>query len=235
MARSHLIAKIAKRVALCFESQISHVGFLYPPCIVFFRLSICFLFPGGLTFFKLLWLFEFLLLYQPFSARNKRGRKCQEDFSKLEIIKCSTLNLPLHKTNDLFTYRTGQLSDASFSHGKEIHETSNQELNIRGRQKRALSPTPLRSVELHNEFAIYDENEKSKSGNSEPLIRREHLPSSCDSVTTEPSLTHIEDLKSSSVIVNGVVGLCDRTGAELSKCAGMANLCSLKVCMQCLW
>lgn len=235
MARSHLIAKIAKRVALCFESQISHVGFLYPPCIVFFRLSICFLFPGGLTFFKLLWLFEFLLLYQPSSARNKRGRKCQEDFSKLESIKCSTLNLPLHKTNDLFTYRTGQLSDASFSQGKETHETSNQELNIRGRQKRALSPTPLRSVELHNEFAIYDENEKSKYGNSEPLIRREHLPSSCDSVTTEPSLTHMEDLKSSSVIVNGVVGLCDRTGAELSKCAGMANLCSLKVCMQCLW
>ncbi|XP_058218154.1 sister chromatid cohesion protein PDS5 homolog B isoform X2 [Rhododendron vialii] len=188
LARSHLIAKIAKRVALCFESQISH----------------------------------------PSSARNKRGRKCQEDFSKLEIIKCSTLNLPLHKTNDLFTYRTGQLSDASFSHGKEMHETLNQELNIRGRQKRALSPTPRRSVELHNEFAIYDENEKSESGNSEPLIRREHLPSSCDSVTTEPSLTHMEDLKSSSVIVNGVVGLCDRTGAELSKCTGMANLCSLK-------
>ncbi|KAG5544487.1 hypothetical protein RHGRI_017042 [Rhododendron griersonianum] len=188
LARSHLIAKIANRVALCFESQISH----------------------------------------PSSARNKRGRKCQEDFSMLEIIKCSTLNLPLHKTNDLFTYRTGQLSDASFSHGKEIHETLNQELNIRGRQKRALSPTPLRSVELHNEFAIYDENEKSESGNSEPLIRREHLPSSCDSVTTEPSLTHMEDLKSSSVIVNGVVGLCDRTGAELSKCTGMANLCSLK-------
>ncbi|KAI8550996.1 hypothetical protein RHMOL_Rhmol06G0150300 [Rhododendron molle] len=187
LARSHLIAKIAKRVALCFESQISH----------------------------------------PSSARNKRGRKCQEDFSKLEIIKCSTLNLPLHKTNDLFMYRTGQLSDASFSHGKEMHETLNQELNIRGRQKRALSPTPLRSVELHNEFAIYDENEKSESENSEPLIRREHLPSSCDSVTTEPSLTHMEDLKS-SVMVNGVVGLCDRTGAELSKCTGMANLCSLK-------
>lgn len=219
-------------MALCFESQISRVGFLYPPCIVPFIRQFIILFPGGLTFFKLLWLFEFLLMYQPSSARNKRGRKCQEDFLELET--CSTLNLPLHKNNDLFMYGTGQLSDTSFPRGKEVHETLNQELNIRCRQKRALSPTPPRPVELHNEFAIYDENEKSESGNSEPLIRREHLPSSCDSVTTEPSLTHMEDLKSSSVMLNGVIELCDGAGAELSKCTGMANLCSLKVCMKCL-
>lgn len=74
-------------------------------------------------------------------------------------------------------------------------------MNIRGRQKRAVSPTPPSSVELHNEFAIYDENEKSESRNSGPLIRREHLPSSCDS---------------------------DVTGAEPSKCTEIANVCSLK-------
>ncbi|XP_028067959.1 sister chromatid cohesion protein PDS5 homolog A isoform X5 [Camellia sinensis] len=164
---------------------------------------------------------------RPASTLVKRGRKSQEDVSQSDFMKCSTANLVLCKNNDLLVNGTRERSESSFACEKKTHETLNQEINPRGRHKRALSPSPPGSVELHNEFSIYDEHEKGASGNSEPLIGRGHLPSSCDSVTTKPSLTEKEALKS-SLIVNGVVTKSDSVGAETSKIKRVAGFCGLK-------
>ncbi|CAL5333273.1 unnamed protein product [Camellia sinensis] len=164
---------------------------------------------------------------EPASTLVKRGRKSQEDVSQSDFMKCSTANLVLCKNNDLLVNGTRERSESSFACEKKTHETLNQEINPRGRHKRALSPSPPGSVELHNEFSIYDEHEKGASGNSEPLIGRGHLPSSCDSVTTKPSLTEKEALKS-SLIVNGVVTKSDSVGAETSKIKRVAGFCGLK-------
>ncbi|GFZ09802.1 hypothetical protein Acr_21g0004010 [Actinidia rufa] len=67
-----------------------------------------------------------------------------------------------------------------------------------------------------NSFAHGKEHEIGASGYPKPLTGKEHLPSSCDSVTTQPLLTRKEDLKPFSVIVNGVTN-SGGMGAEPSK------------------
>ncbi|XP_057490544.1 sister chromatid cohesion protein PDS5 homolog B-like isoform X5 [Actinidia eriantha] len=164
---------------------------------------------------------------QSSSTLVKPGRKCQEVFSQSDVKRFSTSNLASHKNNDLFSYRIRERSESSFGHGKEIHGALDEEINTRKKQKRAHSPSPPGSVKLHNEFSIDDEHEMGAFGNPEPLIGIEHLPSSCDSITTQPSLTQKGDLQRSSVIVNGVTN-SDSIGAEPSKFTRLANLCSLK-------
>ncbi|GFY85386.1 hypothetical protein Acr_04g0001240 [Actinidia rufa] len=141
-----------------------------------------------------------------------------------DVKSCSTSNLASHKNNDLFSNGIRERSESSFGHGKEIHGALDEEINTR---KRAHSPSPPGSVKLHNEFSSDDEHEMGAFGNPEPLIGIEHLPSSCDSMTTQPSLTQKGDLQRSSVIVNGVAN-SDSISAEPSKFTRLANLCSLK-------
>ena len=168
-------------------------------------------------------------MYQSSSSLIKPGRKRQEVFSQSDVKRCSTSNLTSHKNNDLFSNGIRERSESSFGHGKEIHGALDEEINTRKKQKRAHSPSPPGSVKLHNEFSIDDEHEMGAFGNPEPLIGIEHLPSSCDSMTTQPTLTQKGDLQRSSVIVNGVTN-SDSIGAEPSKFTRLANLCSLKVC-----
>ncbi|XP_059630755.1 sister chromatid cohesion protein PDS5 homolog B isoform X2 [Cornus florida] len=131
------------------------------------------------------------------STQSKCGQKSQDDCSQPDVIKCDSLNLALCSDSDVLKSRISEQSESPNAHGRETHETLKQEINPRGRKKRALFPCPPRSVGLHNDFSIDDEDEMGVFGNSEPIVGKE-LPSSCDSVTTDPSLTLKEDLINSA-------------------------------------
>jgi len=154
----------------------------------------------------------------------KHGKKSQGNCSQTGIKKCA-----LRKNDDSFINVT-KLRSGIVVHGKETHETLNQENYTKKRQKRTLSPSPPGSLELHNEFLIYDEHEDGALGNSEPVIARNQLPCSCDSVTIKSSPSLQEGLKdSASLILNRMVRKCNVTGDHPSKFTRAAAFCSLKV------
>ncbi|KAA8538477.1 hypothetical protein F0562_027977 [Nyssa sinensis] len=151
------------------------------------------------------------LISQPANSLAKRRRKWQEDGSQSDAMKCATSNLAICKNVDLLRNgRRGQ-SEKSYTRGKEMDETMKQEIHTRVRQKRDRSACPPESVGLHNKFSIDDEPEKVVSGKSEPILRKEQLPS-CDSVTTRTSLTQKEGFISfASLKENDTVTKCNST------------------------
>ncbi|XP_052189555.1 sister chromatid cohesion protein PDS5 homolog B isoform X2 [Diospyros lotus] len=162
-------------------------------------------------------------IFQSSSMFVKHGKKSEGDVSQTGIKKSA-----LRKNDDSFINVTKEQSGI-FVHGKETHETLNQENQTKQRKKRTLSPSPPGSLELHNEFFIYDEQEDGALGNSEPVIARNQPPSSCDSVTIKSSPSLQEGLKdSASLILNRTVRKSNVAGDHPSKFTRAAAFCSLK-------
>ncbi|XAR55569.1 hypothetical protein NMG60_11035678 [Bertholletia excelsa] len=164
----------------------------------------------------------------PYSMLIKNGNQCKGGFQS-DLIKCNRSELQVCKNDDLLMNDIRKQNVSSTTHGKRKHEIVKQKVHTGGRKKRTSFPSLPGSVELHNEFNIYDEQKKFASGNSELLIEREPFPSSCDSAATKHSAAGDGDLKGySSLTLNDEVTKFNCISAESSKFTRLAGLGSLK-------
>lgn len=177
----------------------------------------------------------FLLLFQPTGTLPKRGRKCQDDCSVSGVVKCSTLSMARSKKVDLPINGIKEHGESMYAHVNKPHGVLERGINSKGRQKQALalSSSPSESVGLHTEFSIDDENDKDECGNSEPVVENEQVPSSCDSIAIKPSVAQKEDTSySDSLKKSDTTTKCNGVNVESSKIS--TDLCSTKVCLQCV-
>ncbi|KAG7980769.1 hypothetical protein I3843_05G200200 [Carya illinoinensis] len=110
----------------------------------------------------------------PVSSLPKRGRKCQEDNTQLDIFKNHTLILAPHKKVDFS--RTGT----------ETQTNVRQDISVGQRRRQAVSSPVSKSVGLHECSTINNQHGASKK--SEKILEKKQLSSSCDSVTLRSSL-----------------------------------------------
>lgn len=177
-------------------------------------------------------LMNLFIICKPVRNLTKRDRKCQEEFSVSDVIKCSSLNLDLCKKVDLITKGINEKDETPNAHRKKQHKSLEQKVNSSGIQNPVSSSCLPRSAGLHNEFSVDDELDGEEPRNCEPVVGNEQLPSSCDSVAMKPSVAQNEDLPSSdSLHRNDTLTKCNSMIVEPSKCLKINHndVCSSKV------
>ncbi|KAG7980770.1 hypothetical protein I3843_05G200200 [Carya illinoinensis] len=160
----------------------------------------------------------------PVSSLPKRGRKCQEDNTQLDIFKNHTLILAPHKKVDFS--RTGT----------ETQTNVRQDISVGQRRRQAVSSPVSKSVGLHECSTINNQHGASKK--SEKILEKKQLSSSCDSVTLRSSLAEshvsIQIPERDSLSFKENVSAGGRITAEHSKYsrAKIKDPCSLNVVLQ---
>ncbi|XP_057974992.1 sister chromatid cohesion protein PDS5 homolog B isoform X2 [Malania oleifera] len=178
-----------------------------------------------------------LRLSQPTSTIVKRGRNCQGDSLQVDVASYRTLNSSLCKKINLSMNETQEEGKNEFARGTASHNSMQQGISTKGRRKKVPFPSAPGSIGLHNSSSMLFERRNGTSVNSELVLEKEQLQSSCDSVTTMPSLMESQVLSqkfdltsSSSLKENSGPRKCSKNTNDHSKCGGAEckNCCRSK-------
>ena len=168
-------------------------------------------------FFLLDFLLFIIFIFQPITALPKRGRKCQEDNTKLAIIESNTLYLASSEKVDLSTTEV------------ETRKNMRQDITVGHRQKQGVSSESVRL----RECSINHQHSASKK--SKQVLEKEPL-SSCDSVTRlslAESHISVQTLERDALSLKENVRASSNVVSDPPKYskAEAKDTCSLNVCM----